>query len=94
MDTFFEWDIEKARSNLAKHGVSFDEACFAVLDPHRVEMVDDRFDYDEERLQIIGLSSQRILFVVTLSHAQDHHRIISARPARRNEESRYLWDEP
>jgi uncharacterized DUF497 family protein len=60
--------------------VSFDEACFAILDPHRVEDIDDRFDYDEERLQIIGLSSQRILFVVTISHAQDHYRIISARP--------------
>ena len=59
-----------------------------------VEDIDDRFDYDEERLQIIGLSSQRILFVVTVSHAQDHYRIISARPARRHEESRYLRNEP
>ena len=65
-DALFEWDIEKARTNLAKHGVSFDEACLAVLDPHRVEIIDDRFDYDEERLQIIGLSSQRILLVVTI----------------------------
>jgi uncharacterized DUF497 family protein len=94
MDFTFEWDIEKARSNLAKHGVGFEEACFAILDPHRVEIIDDRFDYDEERLQIIGLSSQRILFVVTVSHAQDHHRIISARPANRHEESRYLRGEP
>jgi uncharacterized DUF497 family protein len=94
METTFEWDIEKARSNLAKHGVSFDEACFAILDPHRVEDIDDRFGYDEERLQIIGLSSQRILFVVTNSHAQDHYRIISARPARRHEESRYLRNAP
>ena len=94
MDTFFEWDIEKARNNLVKHGVSFDEACFAVLDPHRVEIIDDRFDYNEERLQIVGFSSQRIVFVVTLSYAQDHHRIISARPARRNEEGRYLRGEP
>lgn len=90
MDTTFDWDIEKARINLAKHGVSFEEACFAVLDPHRVEDIDDRFDYDEERLQIIGLSSQRLLFVVTIAHAQDHYRIISARTALRHEESRYL----
>ncbi len=90
MDTTFDWDIEKARINLAKHGVSFEEACFAVLDPHRVEDIDDRFDYEEERLQIIGLSSQRLLFVVTIAHAQDHYRIISARTARGHEESRYL----
>ncbi|TCS16808.1 BrnT family toxin [Caulobacter sp. BK020] len=91
--TEFEWDIEKARTNLAKHGVSFEEACLAVLDPHRVEIIDDRFDYDEERLRIIGLSSQRILLVVTVSHAQDHHRIISARPASRREESYYFRGE-
>ncbi len=90
MDTTFDWDIEKARINLAKHGVSFEEACFAVLDPNRLEDIDDRFDYDEERLQIIGLSSQRLLFVVTIAHAQDHYRIISARTARRHEEGRYL----
>jgi uncharacterized DUF497 family protein len=65
-----------------------------VLDPHRVEIIDDRFDYDEERLQIIGLSSQRILLVVTISHAQDHRRIISARAASRREESHYLRGEP
>ena len=94
MDFTFDWDIEKARRNLVKHGVSFDEACFAVLDPHRLEEIDDRFDYDEERLRIIGLSSQRLLFVVTLSHDQDHFRIISARLARRNEESRYFRGEP
>ncbi len=94
MDVFFEWDIEKARTNLLKHGVSFEEACFAVLDPHRVEILDDRFDYDEERLQIIGLSPQRLLFVVTIAYDQDHNRIISARPANRAEESRYLRGEP
>ena len=74
--------------------MSFGEACLAVLDPHRVEIIDDRFDYDEERLQIIGLSSQRILLVVTISHAQDHHRIISARGASRYEESSYFRGEP
>jgi len=94
MEITFEWDVEKARVNLAKHKVSFEDACFAVMDPHCVEMIDDRFDYDEERLQIIGLSSQGILFVVTVSHAQDHHRIISARRARRHEEDRYLRNRP
>ena len=94
MEVTFDWDIEKARTNLAKHGVSFEEACLAVLDPHRVEIIDDRFDYDEERLRIIGLSSQRLLLVVTVSHAQDHRRIISARTASRREESHYFGGEP
>lgn len=94
MRSTFEWDVQKARRNLAKHGVSFDEACFAILDPNHLEEIDDRFDYDEERLQIIGLSSQRLLFVVTIAHAQDHYRIISARCARQHEESRYFRDQP
>ena len=90
MQVTFEWDIEKARSNLAKHAVSFDDACFAILDPYHLEDIDDRFDYNEERLHIIGLSSQRMLFVVTISHDENHYRIISARPADRHEEDRYL----
>jgi hypothetical protein len=60
MDYTFEWDVEKERTNLAKHGIDFEEACFAILDPHRLEAIDDRFDYGEERLQIVGLSPQRI----------------------------------
>jgi len=94
MRSTFEWDVHKARRNLSKHGVSFDEACFAILDPNRLEEIDDRFDYGEERLHIIGLSSQRLLFVVTIAHAQDHHRIISARCAGRHEESRYFGSQP
>jgi uncharacterized DUF497 family protein len=90
MDVTFEWDTEKARINLAKHRVSFEDACFAILDPYHLEDVDDRFEYDEERLQIIGLSSQRMLFVVTISHDENHYRIISARHADRYEEDRYL----
>lgn len=90
MDVIFDWDIEKARINRAKHGVSFEDACFAILDPYHLEEIDDRFDYDEERLRIIGLSSQRLLFVVTLSHDESHYRIISARRADRHEESRYF----
>lgn len=86
----FEWDGAKARKNLAKHGVDFQDACHAVLDPFRIEDIDDRFDYGEERLQIIGASFGAVLFVVTVSHAQDHYRIISARPAEAHESSRYF----
>lgn len=41
MDIEFEWDLETARSNLAKHEVDFKDACHAVLDPLRIEDVDD-----------------------------------------------------
>ena len=70
--------------------MSFDDACFAILDPYHLEDIDDRFDYNEERLHIIGLSSQRMLFVVTISHDENHYRIISARPAEPHEADRYF----
>jgi uncharacterized protein len=85
----FEWDPEKARLNIAKHGVTFEDARFAVLDPFSLEIVDDRFDYGEERLRIIGASSGNILFVVTTSYVEDHYRIISARRATRAEKVEY-----
>ena len=86
----FEWDLEKARSNLVKHGIAFEDARYAVLDPRRIEIVDDRLDYGEERVQITGACFGDILLVVTVSHAEDHYRIISARPATRLERMRYL----
>ncbi len=94
MEVTFEWDIEKARINFAKHGVSFEDACFAILDEYRIEEIDDRFDYDEERLRIIGLSSLDLLFVVTIAHEENHYRIISARTAARHEADRYFRGKP
>jgi uncharacterized DUF497 family protein len=94
MDVTFEWDVEKARINLAKHRVGFGDACFAILDPYHLEEIDDRFEYDEERLQIIGLSSLSILFVVTIAHAENHYRIISARRAEGHEADRYFSGKP
>jgi uncharacterized DUF497 family protein len=85
----FEWDPAKARLNFAKHGVTLEAARDAVLDPFRVERIDDRFDYGEERLQVIGANSEDLLFVVTISHAEDHYRIISARRANRKERAEY-----
>jgi uncharacterized DUF497 family protein len=90
MDVEFEWDLAKARSNLAKHGVDFRDACHAVLDPFHIEDIDDRFDYGEERIQVIGACFGAVLFVVTVSHAEDRCRIISARPANALERERYF----
>ena len=86
----FEWDSEKARRNLSAHGVDFEDAKRAVLDPFRLEVVDDRFAYGEERIQIIGACFGDVLFVVTVFISEDHCRIISARPATRPESQRYF----
>lgn len=50
----FEWDPEKARINLARHGISFDLAV-TIFDGWVFGFEDDRFDYDEVRLTAYGL---------------------------------------
>ena len=60
----FEWDGAKGASNLAKHGVSFEEACRVFRDPFAIELYDDRKDYGEERYILIGMSYSRVLVVV------------------------------
>ena len=86
----FEWDAAKAKRNLAAHRVDFEDAKRAVLDPFRLEIVDDRFDYGEERVQVIGACFSEVLFVVTVFRDSGRCRIISARPATRRESQRYF----
>jgi uncharacterized DUF497 family protein len=85
----YEWDNEKAILNLRKHGVDFVDAIAALEDPNRLEQVDPRFEYGEERLQIIGMTRGTILFVVATMRSEDLCRIISARKADRDEQNRY-----
>ncbi|WP_217897063.1 BrnT family toxin [Granulicella rosea] len=51
----FEWDEEKAASNLKKHGVSFAIGRYVFRDPLRLEVQDDSVDYGEERWLTVGL---------------------------------------
>lgn len=89
IDEQFEWDAEKAASNVAKHGVSFDEARAAFRDRFALEFIDDRESYGEERLILIGASASGLLFVVYVEVAQ-RHRIISARRATKLESQAYV----
>lgn len=84
----FEWDAAKARANLAKHGVSFEEAKKVFDDPLVFTRYDDRFDYDEDRYVAIGQAVGRMLTVVYTERA-DRIRIISAWPATRDESDAY-----
>ena len=84
-----EWDDGKAAENLRKHGVDFADAIAALEDPNRVEEIDDRFIYDEERIQVIGTAHGKVLFVVVMLPGEDICRIISARKATRHEQDRY-----
>ena len=88
-DAFFEWDDDKAASNLAEHDVSFEEARAVFGDSARVEFYDEEHSEDEGRFAVIGFSSKgRLLFVVFTPRGESI-RMISARIAERDEEERY-----
>jgi uncharacterized protein len=81
----FEWDTEKATANLAKHGVSFDEASTVFGDPLAGTILDPRRSTGEIRFVTVGLSTRQRLIVVAHTDRDDGIRIISAR--RRNYEA-------
>ena len=85
----FEWDAEKAAENLAKHGVSFDEASTVFGDPLAGTILDPQHSIEEVRFVTIGLSTSQRLIVVAHADRDDRVRIISARRATRRERRRY-----
>ncbi len=90
MNLLFEWDENKAQSNLAKHNISFEEAKTVFNDPMLVTFFDDGHSDHEDRMISIGLSSNsRILLVVHTEQENDGKtiliRIISCRKATKNE---------
>jgi uncharacterized DUF497 family protein len=85
----YEWDDRKATSNLRDHGVDFTDAIAALEDPNRLEDIDMRFTYAEERVQVIGVAQGRALFVVVTMRNDEVCHIISARKAERHEQDRY-----
>ena len=91
-DLRIEWDESKARTNLVKHGVGFDEAETAFTDDYALLLPDpDHSSLDEERLLLIGMSAAlRVLVVVHCERADgDIIRLISARRATRSERAQY-----
>ncbi len=87
----FEWDDKKAKSNLKKHGVSFEEAESVFFDEQAIQFWDDKNSYNEDRFLMLGLSNKfRILLVVHCFRESDSTiRIISARKATKNEMKQY-----
>ncbi|ETX03983.1 MAG: hypothetical protein ETSY2_31445 [Candidatus Entotheonella gemina] len=85
----FEWDESKARPNLSKHGVSFDEARTVFDDPLYIDFYDPDHSDDEDRYLIIGLSQQRRLLIMSYTERSDRTRLISAREATRRERETY-----
>ncbi|MDJ0684690.1 MAG: BrnT family toxin [Alphaproteobacteria bacterium] len=84
----FEWDDEKNRANIEKHGISFEQAS-SIFDGITLGRVDDRFNYAETRELSIGLMQSVAVIVVVHTDRKGVRRIISARQANRTERRRY-----
>jgi uncharacterized protein len=81
----FEPNPAKARKNLAKHGISFEEAQTVFLDDLSVSGQDPDHSYDEERRIILGRSSLGNLLMVSFVERSGRIRIISARKLTKRE---------
>ena len=85
----FEWDPQKAKQNLKKHGVSFEEALTVFFDPLSATFDDPDHSVGEYRNITIGLSSHGRLLVVAHTEEKESLRIISARPATAHERKKH-----
>jgi uncharacterized protein len=88
----FEWDKEKARSNIAKHDVSFDEATSVFDDPLFLTFTDPEHSIQEQRFVIMGESARGRLLVVSYTERAGTTRLISARQVTRKERKAYESD--
>lgn len=85
----FEWDEKKAAANLARHGVSFDEAKSVFDDPVYVDFYDPDHSYAEHRYIIVGESQRGRLLIVSYTERGDLLRLVSAREVTRGEREAY-----
>ena len=85
----FEWDKNKARENLRKHDVAFDEATTVFGDPLADTITDPLHSVQEERHVTIGVSYRGRTLVVIHAERGGRTRIISARLATRTERKVY-----
>lgn len=84
----FEWDENKNRNNIAKHGIGFERAA-RIFDGPTVDNTDDREIYGEKRTISIGMIEGISVLVVIHTDREGITRIISARPAGRSERTLY-----
>ena len=89
----FEWDPKKARSNIRKHGILFEEAISVFADSNARLIHDPDHSEDEDRFVLLGLNSNLHMLVVCHCYLESEKiiRIISARKATRKETA-YYWE--
>ena len=89
MSLQFEWDNEKARLNLAKHGIDFGDARTVFLDPLAYIFDDKWHSFGEKREIIIGQDDKNRLLLVCFTEKNQIIRIISARLTTKKERQNY-----
>lgn len=90
----FEWDAQKAKQNLRKHGVSFERAATVFLDPNALTIYDPEHSAGEDRWITLGLDKQGVMLVVAHTFREVDEetasvRIITSRKATKAERKQY-----
>ena len=87
----FEWDPNKNKSNINKHGVGFEEAESVFYDYDAIIIPDPEHSFEEERFLILGMTANLRLLVVCHCYRSEESviRIISARRATNSERKQY-----
>jgi uncharacterized DUF497 family protein len=88
----FDWDENKNRINLEKHGITFEEASTVFFDDRAILFDDPEHSMDEDRFLLLGMSETAKVCIVCHCYRESDTviRIISARQATRKEEERYV----
>ena len=89
---FFDWDENKNRINLKKHGITFEEASSVFFDDRAILFDDPEHSINEDRFLLLGISETSKVCIVCHCYRESDTviRIISARQATRKEEERYV----
>ena len=89
----FEWDSEKEKANIRKHGVTFEQATYVFADQFALNKYDDEHSLGEDRWVLLGKSLNKVILVVIHTFKDDdgieYVRIISARKATKREQQTY-----
>ena len=85
----FEWDEKKLRTNISKHGISFDEATTIFDDPLYVDFYDPDHSEKEQRYIIFGTSERGRILMVSYTERGNRIYLISARKATPAERESY-----
>ncbi|MEG0900302.1 MAG: BrnT family toxin [Oscillospiraceae bacterium] len=86
----FEWNDEKEKINIEKHGIDFSTAALVFGDTKRIEMYDNLHSDNEDRYITIGsINGVAVVVMVVYTERELSTRIISARLATKNEKEAY-----